>query len=219
MDITKTLRVMKLTAFILLFGCLAVSANGVAQKITLKEKNSTLTKVFKEIERQTGYQFLYFDNDLQHDKKVSIDVNNANLPEVLQWCFRDQSLSYEIVDKTVVIKKKQSESSQVPAARGPDITIQGTVNDANTSLPIEGVTITVKGTTIATKTNSRGEFILTAPDNSNTLVITSIGYIATEVPISGSISVKLTPSATDLSEVVVVGYETMRKSDLTGAIT
>src|SRR5688572_3338505 len=140
MDITKTLRVMKLTALILLFGCLAVSAKGVAQKITLKEKNSTLTKVFKEIERQTGYQFLYFDNDLQHDKRVSIDVNNANLPEVLQYCFRDQALSYEIVDKTVVVKKKLSESTKEAVPRAPDITIQGIVNDANTSLPIEGVT-------------------------------------------------------------------------------
>ncbi|HTE30858.1 MAG TPA: TonB-dependent receptor plug domain-containing protein [Chryseolinea sp.] len=102
----------------------------------------------------------------------------------------------------------------------PDRTIQGTVNDANTSLPIEGVTITVKGTTIATKTDSRGEFTLSAPDNSKTLVISSIGYTSTEIPVnSGSISVKLTPSATDLSEVVVVGYETMKKSDLTGAIT
>ena len=109
---------MKLTAFILLIGCLAVSAKGVSQKITLKEKNAPLTKVFKEIEKQTDYQFLYFDNDLQQNKKVSIDVNNANLPEVLQWCFQDQLLSYEIVDKTIVVKKKQSESPK--AASRPD---------------------------------------------------------------------------------------------------
>lgn len=218
MDSTKTLRVMKLTACILLIGCLAVSARGVSQMITLNEKNTPLTKVFKEIEKQTDYQFLYFDNDLQQDKKVSINVNNANLPEVLQWCFRDQSLSYEIVDKTVVVKKKQSEYPKLPPV-APDGPIRGTINDAKTGLPIEGVTITVKGTTIATKTNSRGEFTLIAPDNSSSLVISSIGYISTEVPInSGSISVKLPPSATDLSEVVVVGYETMKKSDLTGAI-
>src|SRR5690349_15684418 len=110
MDLTKTLRAMKLTAFIVLIGCLTASAEGVSQKITLKEKNAPLTKVFKEIEKQTSYQFLYFDNDLQQEKKVSIDVNDANLPEVLQWCFRDQPLSYEIVDKTVVIKKKPAES-------------------------------------------------------------------------------------------------------------
>ena len=111
------------------------------------------------------------------------------------------------------------EGRKVPPG-APYATIQGTVNDANTSLPIEGVTVAVKGTTIATKTNSRGEFTLDAPDNSTTLVVSSIGYISVEVPItSGAISVKMTPSATDLSEVVVVGYETMKKSDLTGAIT
>jgi TonB-linked SusC/RagA family outer membrane protein len=101
----------------------------------------------------------------------------------------------------------------------PSRTIQGTVTDANTSLPVEGATVTVKGTTIATKTNSRGEFTLDAPDNSTTLVISSIGYTSSEVAIGqGTIAVKLIASATDLGEVVVVGYETMKKSDLTGAI-
>ena len=210
---------MKLTAFFLFIGCIAASANGLSQKITLQKKNSSLTKVFKEIENQTDYQFLYFDKDLQNDKPVSIDVRNADLPDVLQLCFRDKGLSYEIVDKTIVVKRKQPEIPTTPIAV-PAGTIQGTINDANTRLPIEGVTVAVKGTTIATKTNSRGEFTLTAPDNARVLVITSIGYIAMEIPItSGSLSIQLVPSATDLSEVVVVGYETMRKSDLTGAIS
>jgi len=67
MHLTKTLRAMKLTTFIVLIGCVTASAEGVAQQITLKEKNAPLAKVFKEIEKQTNYQFLYFDSDLQQE--------------------------------------------------------------------------------------------------------------------------------------------------------
>lgn len=101
----------------------------------------------------------------------------------------------------------------------PDRSIRGTVIDANTTLPIEGATIMVKGTSIGTTTNSRGEFSLDVPDNSKILIISSVGYTSVEVAISNSISVKLTASSTDLDEVVVVGYETVKKSDLTGAIS
>src|ERR1700716_3727136 len=82
--LTKTLRIMKLTAIILLIGCLHLSAKGYTQKITLSEKNAPFKKVLHEIEKQAGYQFLFFDDDLKLAKTVTIEARNTDFDEVLR---------------------------------------------------------------------------------------------------------------------------------------
>src|SRR5579871_1735727 len=102
MPIHAYCRIMQLTAIILLTCCLGVSAAGTAQKLTLNERNVPLQKVFREIERQSGYQFLFFDEDLK-GATVTIEVKDKDLQDVLKDCFKGQPLSYEIVDRTVVV--------------------------------------------------------------------------------------------------------------------
>src|SRR5262245_54716219 len=96
--ITKTLLVMKLTTFILLVGCLQVSATGHSQNVTLNMKNAPLQKVFKEINRQTGFQFFIKDELLKHSGKVNIEVKDVSLAEVLNLCFKDLPITYLLVD-------------------------------------------------------------------------------------------------------------------------
>ena len=100
---TKTLLIMKFTAILLFVACLQVSAKGYTQ-ITLSEKNVPLQKVFKQIQRQTGYDFLYSVELLQQSGKVSIDVHNVSIEEALKQCLKDKPLAYSIVERTIVIK-------------------------------------------------------------------------------------------------------------------
>ena len=103
----KTLLVMNLTAFFLLAACLQVNANGYGQKITLSEKNVSLEKVFREIRKQSGYFFLYNNQQLEKVKKITIEVRDASIQEVLDHCFKEQPLTYTIIEKTIVVKPKE----------------------------------------------------------------------------------------------------------------
>src|SRR5260221_3659940 len=145
--LTKTLRIMKLTAIILLSACITASAKGDAQSITLSLKNAPLETVFKEIQKQAGFNFVYNNNLVQNTKRVDLEVKQATVEEVLKRCFKDQPLTYSIFDKTIVVKPKKqspnSEATSVPIT----IDVKGRVVNENGD-PVEGVTVKVKGTNI-----------------------------------------------------------------------
>ena len=102
------LRIMKLTAFILLIGCLHATAHGVAQdRITFSGDDVTLKKIFTVIKKQTSYLFLYNDELLQNAKKVSINVRNASVEEVLAMILKDQPFDFTIKGKTIFIINKE----------------------------------------------------------------------------------------------------------------
>src|SRR6185312_9748524 len=105
--LTKTLLVMKITVIILLAASLHVCATGYSQKITLSVKNASLEKVFKDIRKQSGYNFLYSYSDLKKAEPISLNVANSEITEVLNLCFKGQPLAYTIVDKVVIVKQKQ----------------------------------------------------------------------------------------------------------------
>ena len=88
---------MKLTAFILLVACLQVSAKGFTQTVTLSLKNVSLENAFKEIKKQTGYEFLYTDEMIHKAKPITISVSDVSLVEALNECFKNQPLSYAII--------------------------------------------------------------------------------------------------------------------------
>ncbi len=220
MDLTKTLRVMRLTAFLLLAGCLAASAKGVAQRITLNEKNVPLVKVLREIEKQSGYQFLYFDNDMKQARNVSISVKDKDISTVLLLCFNDQPLTYEVVDKTIVVKMREAPpQKREDFAAPPPVDITGKVVDED-GAPLAGVTITIKGTTAATTTNNNGEFSINSPDDRVTLVFSYTGYFSQELKPGTSLymDVQLKRNVVSLDNLVVVGYGTQKKAHLTGAV-
>jgi TonB-linked SusC/RagA family outer membrane protein len=207
----------KLTAVLLVTACLQVSARGYSQKVTLSETDVSLKKIFKEIRRQTGYLFFYSDELLQQAKKVSIHLNNVPLKAALDSCFRGQPLEYEIESNTIIVDAR---APAVPMAEPPpgQILVRGQVTDAK-GVPLPGVSVTVLGSSRGVATDERGEFSL-AVDSDAVLHLSYTGYTAVDVPVKGrkviTIALQLSPVA--LNDVVIVGYGTQRKVNLTGAV-
>jgi hypothetical protein len=219
----KTLLIMKLTTILLLAACLQVTAKeGYSQKITLTRNNVSLKAIFKEIERQSDYQFFYKEKLLKQTKNVNIRVANASIEEVLAICLSDQLLTYSLVDRIIVIKK------QLPVLNKPEEAIQpplfavisGLVVSDSTGQPLSGVSVKLKGTSVGTYTDVNGNFSLQAPDGKGVLVISSVGYEPQEIRVSkgGTVRVSLKVSVTKLAEVVIVGYATQEKRKLTSAV-
>ncbi len=220
----KTLRIMKLiTLFIFVF-CLQVSARTYSQKITISGKNISLEKIFRIIERQTNYVFFFDEEGLQLSKPVTIDIKKASLTEALTLCFNDQPLAYSLVGNTIVITKKDApgvvkELESIPAPQMAEI--KGRVTDEE-GKPMAGVSVIVKGTKIGTTTDAEGNYTINVPDNSSKiLVFSSVGAEKREVALNGNtnITVTLKATATDQQEVVVVGYGTQKKVNLTGSVS
>ena len=207
----------KLTAVLLVTACLQVSAKGYSQKVTLSENDVSLKKVFKEIRRQTGFLFFYSDEILQQARKVSVHLRDAPLKQVLDSCFRGQPLEYEITANTIIVDAKIPVAPPPMPAAG-QIVVRGRVTDAKGS-PLAGVSVTVAGSTRGVATDEKGEFAL-AVDSDAVLHLSYTGYTAVDVPVQGRkiITISLQLSQVALNDVVVVGYGTQRRGNLTGAI-
>jgi hypothetical protein len=217
----KIFRIMKVAAIILLSCCLTASAGGFAQKVSLSEKKAKLEKVFKEITRQTGYDFLYNDELLQDAAKVTVHLKDADLTTALETCLRDQPFSFTIMNRTVVIRPKPPGfiAPAVTAAPAPPRLLRGRVVD-DKGLAVTNVTILVKGSTNGTSTDDKGEFSLTVR-NEDTLVFTHIGFTKQEVAVAGKtfLQIKLAPLNSEISEVVVTALGIQKEKRSIGYAT
>ena len=214
---TKTLRVMKVTTILLLAACIQVSAKGFSQKVSLATREAPLTKVFKEIQKQTGYSFWYKTKELDKAAKVTLDLRNVNLDEALKKCFENQPFDYFIVEQTIVVKPRDS-SPALTAAIMASI-IKGKVTTA-AGKPLSGVSVTIKSTKKGTSTNENGEFMLSV-SKEDILVFSYVGYDTKEVKVDGltTIDITLTESTTALNEIAVIGYGRQSRRNLSSAIS
>lgn len=217
--LTKTLRIMKLTAFLLLSACLAASANSKAQTITLSVKDVPLEKVFTEIKKQSAYSFVYYKADLANRKKVTLQLQNAGIEEALQSLFKDQPLTYSIIEKNIIIRQKEP-AAEKALPPPPPIDIKGRiVNETG-----EGVaaSITVKGTAAGVTSTVDGYFEIKNVDNNATLVITGVNIETIEIKVNGRTDITiLTKKKIAAQEEVVInaGYYTVKDRDRTGDIS
>src|ERR1700738_3010640 len=154
--LVKTLLIMKLTTIFLLATCLQVFAKWYSQKITLSKNNVSLKAIFKEIKRQSDYQFFYKEKLLRQTKTVNISVTNASIEEVLAICLSDQPLTYSLVDKIVVIKKQPPVINKTEKTTLPPVLIEirGVVVSDSTGQPLSGASLKVKGTSTGTFTHA-----------------------------------------------------------------
>lgn len=208
----KLLLIMKLTTFILIIALVQASASVVAQRINLKQNNQPLSAVLRIIKNQTGYVFL--SNDFDPAKEtVSVDLNNATIAEAMTACLKKLNINYNIVDKTILLTKNAAFSEKSIA-----IVIRGIVKDEN-GLVIPGASVRVKGTQIFAATDVNGSFSINVPSEASVLVITYVGYDASEIPVGTqkTIVIQLKPNNNALEEVAVVGFGTQRKVSLIGA--
>jgi TonB-linked SusC/RagA family outer membrane protein len=215
----KTVLIMKLTALLITIAFLQVHAAGHAQTVTLSRQHTSLEKIFKEIRKQTGYYFLYTDEQLSDAGKVTLEVKNAPLQQVLEMCFHNQPLTYTIDDKIVIVKRRPA----MPPAQAPppaDIPVKGVVRNERGE-PLPGVTIQVKGTATGVVTDVDGQYTINVPAGNATLVISSLGYDKQEVVVNGrsEIGITMKALASGLNELVVVGYGEQKRSSLSNAIT
>lgn len=211
----KILLAMKLTAIFILASLVTVSAKTFSQGIKIHQNQISVDKVLKLIKKQSGYSYLFEDDVVSRTIKLDVDVDNASVEETLNRCFKDQPLTYKIFEKTIVIKAKPEPVKATAVA----IKVQGTVSD-DKGLPLPGVSVKVKGTSAGAVTDANGKYSLTNVDGNATLVFSFIGYNTQEVPVNNRelIDVKLTEAAKELNQVVVVGYGTQKRVDLTGAV-
>jgi len=214
----KLLLTMKLVAVLLTVTILQAGAKSYAQKVTINVKQASIASVLDQIQQQTGYDFLYNSTHLQGTKTVDLNFRNAALNEVLEACFSGQPLTYEIENTTVLIHRKKI-STPVPDAEIVQREISGRVTDQQNQ-PLEGVTVAAKGTNSVTTTDHAGRFNISTPQQATTLVFTLVGFEPQEHSIgsSNNLNVSLSPSLSDLDEVVIIGYGSVKKGDVTGAI-
>lgn len=221
--LTKTVRVMKLTAFLLLAAFLQVSARSHSQTITLSEKNAPLEKVFTEIKAQSGYTFVYRDEWLKLAKNVDINLRNATVRQALDACFKNQPLTYTIIKTAVVIRLTQKKENTDAGADSfdilPPVDVKGKVTDEE-GKPLQGVSVTVKGSSRGTKTDDSGLFALNGIDEKSILVFSIIGYQSREITVGKqeTLNIRLVQVQEVLDDVVVIGYGSVKKSDVTGSV-
>lgn len=211
----QILLIMKLTILLMTALIFQVAAKGVAQNINLNENNATLDKIFKHLHRQSGYNFVYTAQILEPAKPISVNLNNVSLKEALEYCFRDQPVTYVIKQNTIVIQRKTAS-----VQNQPPVEIKGTVVDEK-GLVFPGVSVKLKGTRVTVVTDNLGRFKITVPDQDAVLVFSYIGYKSQEQEVQKSISlnVKMVPAENALSDVVVTGYQTLNKKTLTASVT
>lgn len=215
---TNFLLKVKLTFVFLLATLLQVSATTLAQKINLSGKNIPLEKVFMDIRKQTGYNFLYVTKTLEDTRTVSLDFKNASLDEVLKKSLEGQHLNYTINANTIVIKRTVA----LPASANLFFswTLKGTVIDEN-SHPLPGATIRVKGSSKGAVSDQDGQFSIEISNENDSLSVAFIGYETKSVRVGTSriLTVQLVLSGnTSLGEVVVVGYGTQKKVSVTSSV-
>jgi TonB-linked SusC/RagA family outer membrane protein len=213
--IPKIVLIMRLTTVILITTFMQVYAAGFAQKISMSQSNAPLKTVLKVLKSQSGYNFVYTDDLLKMAKPININVDRAELGDVLTQIFREQPLTYSVNKNTITLKEKLFLSLNDKLENElKDIVVRGKITDSKgETLP--GVSVRVKGTTIGTSTDIDGRYSLNVSDNA-ILVISYIGYLSKEVAVSGrnSIDIVLEVSTASLNEVVVtaLGIEREKRS-------
>lgn len=208
----KYLLMFKFTIILILITSLQTFSRGYGQKINLSLEGARLKKVINELEKQTDLRFFYREQILEQVPGVyTLKTNNGTIQEVLDKLFSGTNIIYSVREDKVVILTDKDHSQQIP--------VTGTVTDEKGE-PLPGVSVTVKGTSNGISTDMNGKFKILVPNGKNVLVFSFVGYISQELSITGKTDMKITlkPAATNLAEVVVVGYGTQRRATVTGAV-
>ena len=216
-EIKHLFHIMKITTLILfIFAGTAFATETYSQvmKVTVMADKISTGKVINEIEKQTDYLFVYNVNEVNLKRTVQVNAENKSVAEVLNKVFEGTDIYYAMEGKNIMLMSKAKENSSVQQTENK---IKGVVKDTNGE-PIIGANITVKGQSIGTITDIDGRFILEASTNA-LLQVTYIGYVSQELQVNNrkEITIILQEDAKALEEVVVIGYGTAKKSDLTGS--
>tara|TARA_R110002167_G_scaffold73727_1_gene206477 strand:- start:15221 stop:18535 length:3315 start_codon:yes stop_codon:yes gene_type:complete len=219
---------MKLTTILLILSIFTVQANSYSQKtkVTLNLEQVSIQKVFEEIESLTDFKFLYDNKKIDAEKLVSVKVSNKPLSDVLDNLFKGTSIYYLVRQKQIVLKMQNTPipakikgESKVVEEKLVQQVISGTITD-DKGQPLPGANVVEKGTTNGVTADFDGNFSIALNRTSPILIISYIGFATQEIAIKdqANINIKLQEDAGGLEEVVVIGYGTQKKSDITGSV-
>ncbi|EIJ38534.1 TonB-linked outer membrane protein, SusC/RagA family [Galbibacter orientalis DSM 19592] len=218
---------MKLSLLFLVTTIFTIQANNSYSqktKISLEAKNNSISEVLDEIESTTKFRFIFSTNDIDLDRKISAVFKKAPITDVLTILFKNENVTYEILDRKILLKKeKKNVEDYIKAPRNAikkyQFEVSGSVFDG-LGTPLPGANVLEKGTSNGTQTDFDGNFSLSLSSENAVLVISYIGFTTKEVPVNGQTNLKITieESAAALDEVVVIGYGTLKKRDVTGSI-
>ena len=210
---------MKISVLLLFAAVFSISAKSYSQeaRVTFDLKNVSVNEVFNTIRSQTSYSFWYDVNDVDVNRVVSVKAKNKSVKEVLDIVFKNKAVDVRMVDNHIVIKTREM-SNELPVVQ-QSRKITGIVKDA-TGEPVIGANVVEKGTTNGTITDIDGKYSLEINPNA-VLIVSYIGYVRQELPVGKqeSLDIVLKEDAETLDEVVVVGYGSQKKINLTGAIS
>jgi len=216
----KWIRIMKLTFFLICSISFYASGSIYSQntKLTLDSRGTTVLELMEQIESKSHFLFLYHPGDFDLNKKVNKNFKNASIDKILETAFSGEQISYEIFDRQILITKNE-ENKPVTKVGIQEKKVTGIVTDED-GLPIPGVNVVVKGTTIGVITDGDGKFELTVPSDDAILAFSFIGFVTQELPLNGksSVSVILRDDIIGLEEVVAVGYGVQKRINMTGSV-
>ncbi len=219
MELPKIFRIMRLICLLLFGALIQVSAASYSQtkKVTVSGENLSFRDVLKIIEEQSEFSFFYNVNQLEAGKQFDLDFENESLESLMEVLLKDSELTYSVNDRLVIIHRE--EDAGLVENMVKQKAVSGTVTDAGGN-PLPGVTVVVKGTTKGTITNEEGGYLLQDVPEDATLVFSFVGMISREVTVGTQkvIDVTLEQDVIGIEEVVAIGYGTVKKSDLTGAV-
>lgn len=217
----KTLVNKKTAATLALCLSMSVAAFGQNQVIHLPQTKVSVSSVIKTIEKQTKMSVDFSQNSVNPNKTVNLKSKSLTLDELMTQILKGGNLSYKIVDRHIVIVKDNNASQGVQTTQTANgkHKITGRVLD-NNGEPVIGASVLEQGTKNGTVTDIDGMFTLTTQKENPTLDISYIGFISQQVKARGGavMNVTMKEDAQNLDELVVVGYGTMKKKDMTGAV-
>lgn len=204
--------------------CLVSASQGVAQKISLSVKNTPLPKVLALVEAQSDYRFFYRWELLKQTKKVTLDLKNASLAEVLDLCLSGQALTYQIFDNTIVIRQTPgpnlSTTEREKEKRAVTTVVRGRIFTA-AGEPVEGATVMVKGSREATASGRNGDFLIPVSDLNDHLMVSSVSTEPKEVAVAGASRLTIIVESRErtLDQVQIIGYGQTTRRLNTGNVT
>lgn len=228
-DFKNLFKIMKICLFILFvftFQMMATNTNAQDAIIELKSNTVTVSQLISEIEKQTDYLVVYSNREVDTSRKVNLKSKSNKVSEYLNEAFNGTDISYDFEKNYIVLSKKAEETASiltnlVQTAQQQGKTVRGTVTDSNGE-PVIGATIVVKDNpTQGTVTDVDGNFILSNLPENAVLQISYVGMKTQEISTSGrsTVDIILEADTEQLEEVVVVGYGTQKKVNLTGSVS
>ncbi|WP_227740358.1 TonB-dependent receptor [Salegentibacter sp. BLCTC] len=216
---------MKLTTLLLIISLFKIHANTYSQdkKITLEVQNATIKEVFREIEDLSEFRFLYNQNKVDVNRKVSLNAYKKPISDILDSLFSETDIYFKVKKKQIILKEGKPKEKLIPGTSNvmqETITVTGTVTEAETGMPIPAANILEKGTSNGVMSDFDGNFSIKVSADA-ILQISYIGYATKEVNVNdrNEIDIVLEEDAAALEEVVVVGYGTQRKGSVIGAVS